>query len=250
MNVLKNLSLKINKNIKTIYFGIPDNNKELDEMYSLRYKVYKEKGYFNKNIITIYNNLDKDKYDLEKKCYYFIAKIDNRIIGCIRIIVDKFLPIEKECFDFIEPLEIAKIPRDKRIEIGRLVIIPYDRNHYLPRNIVLFFLISCVADFSELKNFQGGYAFITKQLYKKLKNIKFPFHIIEKYKKKYPVEGLLYPYFYEKDDIIPIFFLQYEVKDYVERIFKKKNLFIVKENNSFFLKSNVYIRFLKMLKII
>ncbi len=249
MKVINELYLRVKNKDKVIYFGIPTIKKELEEMFCLRYEVYKIRGYLNVDRLNS-NLLDRDEYDLNGKCYYFIAKIDNKIIGNVRLIKDNTLPTEK-CFKFKEPAEIKKIPRDKRGELSRLIVIPYSKKEYLPRHLILFFLINSVIEFSFKNEILGGYSFITKKLYNKLKKLRVPIHTINSYIKIYPKEGILYPYFHQKDNpIIPIYYLRDEVGVFIENIFNKKNIFGKLTKNKFVLKNTLYTRFLRSLKII
>jgi len=249
MKIINELNLKIGKDKKIIYFGIPDNAEELNKMFSLRYDVYKNNKYFNPSIK--YGPIDKDEYDLENKCFYFIAKIDGKIIGTIRAIKDNILPIESYCFKFEEPDAIKIIPRNERVELGRLVVVPPGEKQYLPRNIVLLFLIKSAVNFLQEKNINGGYAFVTKKLYNKLSKLKVPFCSIEKYTQIYPQSGLLYPYFNKKDNpIYPIFYLRKDLEKYFSKIFNKKKLVKEIDKNKFVLIDSLYNNFLRLLNII
>lgn len=243
MKTIYELSLKIKEEDKTIFFGIPDERDELDGMFLLRKEVYRKNGYINAES-------DKDEYDKNGKCVYFIAKIDDNIIGTVRLIIDSPLPTQKDCFDFQEPKEIKEIPRDKRGELSRLISVPY-KKIYLPRHLVLIFLISCVVKYSEENNILGGYSFITTKLYDKINRIKFPFHVIEEFEQKYPVDGLMYPYFSKKDNpILPIYYKLDEIEVFLENLFNDKKVFLRINYNKFELKNNLYNKFLKLLKII
>lgn len=249
MKILNELSLKIDKKKKTIYFGMPDSEKEIKEMFNLRYLVYKSKNYL-KNKLTV-NLSDKDIYDLEKKCFYFIATLDDKIIGTVRLIKTDPLPTESECFNFKEPLQMGKISRIQRAELSRLISIPYDVDKYLPRNIVLLFLMKSVFDFCLKNNISGGYSFITKKLYIKIKKLKVPFHLINNYVLIYSKDGLLSPYFSQKDNpIYPIYFLINEFDHYLKEVFENRKIFKKESNKKFFLKSNIYNSFLRFLGII
>lgn len=136
MRILKEIQLKLNNKDKIIFFGIPDNQQEMDEMHKLRYKVYSERNYIDKNCFK--DEKEKDEYD-ENKSYHFIAKIDDRIIGTARLITDHYLPTEKDCFKFNEPKKLKKVPRENRAEISRLIVDKYDndKNIYIFRVILL-----------------------------------------------------------------------------------------------------------------
>ncbi len=248
MNVISELSLPILGMSKTIYFGIPNTPVELEEMFKLRYNIYNTLHYFNQDVVR--PPLDKDQYDLNGKCQYFIAKIDEKIIGTMRLIQDEFLPTEKDCFAFEEPLSMKEIARQNRGELGRLIVVSHDKNTYLPRNIVMLFLMYSVMVFSENKHILGGYSFITQKLYGKLQKLKFPFHLIEHYKNIYPRDGLLGPYFYEHGEVLPIYFFVKEAKIYLETLLDNKNMFRKESGRKYILRPTIYNTFLKILKIL
>lgn len=245
MKKICEVSFTLDKKNKIIYFGIPDTKEELDEMFQLRYNVYKDRKYIKTNVLS-----DKDEYDVENKCIYFIAKIDNHIIGTVRLILDEFLPTEKDCFNFEEPLEIKKISRNQRGELSRLIVIPPQKN-YLPRHLVMLFLIKSIINYSGENNILGGYSFVTKNLYYKIKNLGIPFHIISSYDQIYPCDGLMHPYFSRKENpILPIYYLREEVSNYLENVFDKKKLVKKITEEKFILENNLYNKFLRFLKII
>lgn len=245
MNVLYELKIDSKKLVR---FGIPTTPQELDAMFRLRFDVYSQKKYFNEAVAVA--PLDKDEYDLENKCQYIIATMNEKIVGTVRIIKDNFLPIEKDCFSFQQPSEMERIPRSQRVELGRLVVVPYASNDYFPRNIIMLFLLQSALKISIENNILGGYAFVTKKLLDKLIKLKFPFFRIEGYKTIYSKNGLLTPYFYDHEPIIPIYFTIFSVQEYLNRIVNGGTLFVKESNTTFMLKSNPYIAFLRLLNII
>ncbi|MFA6255294.1 MAG: acyl-homoserine-lactone synthase [Patescibacteria group bacterium] len=225
MKVLNEISLRINKNEKTIYFGMPDHNEELVEMYKFRYRIYLERSY----IIRNQEEKEVDDYD-DGRSVYFIAKIDDRIIGTVRLIRDEYLPTEKDCFQFQEPLEISKIPRNKRAELGRLIVERYDEKSFLPRHLVLLGLTYTVMNYALENNIYGGYSFIKDSLRLKLEKLKFPFHFIKDFKQVY-CKSVLSNYFKDnKDPVWPIYYLSEEVVPYCNKIFNNQLFF--KRGNS------------------
>jgi N-acyl-L-homoserine lactone synthetase len=208
-------------------FGIPNNNLELDEMYKLRYEVYLNKGYIIKDKYK--NNKEIDEYDFENKSKYFIAKFNGEIIGSIRMIIDFPLPTEK-AFKFKEPKSIATINKNKRCEFGRFVIIKPKNNSYLPRGLVMLFMISKLNDFSIKNGYLGGYAFVKSSLLIKMRKFNFPIHAIDEYKQVYD-KGVLMKYFSQIDDpVIPVYFLSSEFKIYLDK--RINNFFIFKKINN------------------
>lgn len=249
MNISNKLQLRIGKEQKTVCFGVPNTEEELGAMFKLRHDVYKSKGYIDAK--QLHNGLEKDSYDTEGKCYYFIAKVDDKIIGTARLIKDDELPIKKECFEFETPALIKKFPKEQRIELGRLIVIPYDSMHYFPRNLVLMFLINSVIGFCENKNFAAGYAFVTKPLLKKFEKLRIPVRKISQYLQKYPKDGLLYMYFNKRGNpIVPIYFIRDEVKKYIEEVINKRKMFQKIDESNYILKPNLYNKFLRLMKIL
>jgi N-acyl-L-homoserine lactone synthetase len=250
MKVLKNLKLRVDGEEKTIVFGIPETNLELEQMYELRYKQYSQKGYID---ITKYEDTREiDAYDLLNKCKYFVAVYQDKMIGTARLIFDNPLPTQKT-YIFETPIEIQNIPIDRRCEIGRLVIIPPDRekNIFLPRNVVMLLMFDCILDYCIENKIDGGFAFIKKTLNNKLKKLKLPFHEIEQYKENYTDEDTLFLYFKQKNDpVVPIYFLSKEFKKRL-KFFLTYSFILRKEGDQVYkLNKNIYTLILKRFKII
>jgi N-acyl-L-homoserine lactone synthetase len=213
------IRLKLEGEEKTIYFGMPDNQQELDEMYRLRYRVYRTRNYIMPND----EEKDIDKYDIDGFCKYFIAQIDNRVLGSARLIIREYLPTEKDCFRFNEPELIKEIPRDKRGEIGRLIVEKYKENVFLPRHLVMTGIFSAIVSYCQEVDIMGGYSFIKDSLRKKLKKLNFPFNIIEPFEQIYNQE-LLKAYFNDPNDKVwPVFYIRDDVSNYLsQKIFNDK----------------------------
>jgi len=225
MKVYKKIYFKTKKgNEKVIYLGEPIQEGEMEEMFKLRYEVYVEHNYISKKLFP--DRQEKDSYDLEKKCIYFIAVIDDEVIGSIRVIRDDALPTEKECFKFRAPKEIKEILRDRRAELSRLIAKKHRTGgNFLPRHLVLLGLLSVALEFALKNNIEGGYAFIKNSLYKKLKKIRIPFHTIKSYQQIYD-QAVLRKYFHqEKNPVRPIYFLRSEIEQYLNWLFNNKLFF-------------------------
>jgi N-acyl-L-homoserine lactone synthetase len=209
-----------------LIFGQPNSKKELDQMFELRYQVYLKHDYIHKEMFP--KKREKDIYDEQGKCTYFIAKLGNgMVVGSLRLIRDYFLPTEKECFKFKEPEEITKIPRNQRVEISRLVARPCKINgdHHLPRHLVLLGLLRVALDFSLENDIKGGYSFIKQSLGKKLRKLGIPFHLIKNYQQIYN-KKILWKYFNQKEDpVFPVYFLRDEINDYFEKLFNSRLIF-------------------------
>jgi N-acyl-L-homoserine lactone synthetase len=241
MKIFKEIHFKTKENKKKkIYFGMPSNPEELKEMFRLRYDIFLQKGYISKESFP--DGLERDEYDIKGKCYYFIAKIDDQIIGTARLIRSEVLPAEKECFRFIEPKEMKEIPPEKRVEVSRVISKGYKINdEFLPRHLILLGLLDSIFYFAQKKDFRGGYSFVRKSLKEKLKKLKIPFHQINhftiaeshKYLEKY--RG----YFEDpKDPPVPIYYIRDEMKIFFEKVFNNSHIFKKIDERKFELKRN------------
>lgn len=249
MITFKEIQLNIKGEQKIIQLGFPTTPEEFNKMYELRYLVYKEKDYIDENYFP--EHKDIDDYDREKMCDYLIAKIDDELIGTIRLIKGSILPIKNDCFSFNDPDILKQIPDENKMEAGRLVIKKYDiRGQHLPRNLVLLGLMLLVVEYGLKNNIQMCYAFIKKSLKTKLDKLSAPIHYIEPYKIIYNKEPLK-KYFNQVDNpVYPVYFLDSEMKKFIQKIFYKTSIFKKINENKYELKNNLYTKFLQKLKII
>ena len=133
MQVKKTISVSVEKQTYVVSFGTPQTEEELNKMYRLRYYVYSKRGYINKEEYP--EKVEKDEYD-NGNAIYVVAQINDRILGTVRLIVDKFLPTEKDCFDFMEPEKLKPIKRTERAELGRLIVERLADDKFFPRHVV------------------------------------------------------------------------------------------------------------------
>lgn len=240
---------KVNGVRKTISFGSPDTLEEKDEMYKLRYAVYLKRGYINAN--NFEEKKDIDLFDKKGDCDYFIAKMDNVIIGSARVIKGSPLPIE-EYFNFNTPDKIKNITPDNKLELSRLVISHNLGEDRPQRHIILLFLIYLISLYAEKNKYEVSYAFIKGSLFKKLTKLRFPMNRINFKEFNYPTTGVLYKYFNQKEDpVVPFFFTLTEVRDYTDKHLLHSKMFNVSNLDipTFTLSNGLYLRFLKLLNI-
>lgn len=213
MKKLKIINLILsNGKEKIVYFGQPDQTSELEETYKFRNDQYIKRGYIEKGFYP--DGRDYDELDRKNKCEYFIAKVDDRLIGTLRLIMDDYLPTETECFDFAEPKAIKRIPRNKRAEIGRLIVSRYCDDIFFPRHIIMLGLLMDAFNYCQEQHIQGGYSFIKDKLRKKFKKILFPIHVIKEFEQIYNLPTL-HNYFSDPQDTVwPIYYLSREVQLY------------------------------------
>ncbi len=217
MIVLKTLDLPLsNGGKKIVEIGIPDSLKENEEMFRFRYSNYLRHGYIDSK--TFKDHLDRDEYDLENKCVYFIAKVEKKIIGTVRLIIADPLPTEKDCFSFSEPRIMTAVDRSKRAELSRLIVEEYLPDKHFPRHFIMLALLLCVTDYSKRSGLVAGYGFIKDKLKNKLEKIKIPIHFIKEFKQIYS-SNILRGYFNDKlNPVWPIFYFADEVDEYLEII--------------------------------
>jgi len=232
-----------------INFGMPDSDQERNEMFKFRYQIYSQHKYINENKYD--SDLEKDEYDNDGNCTYFTIRHKEELIGTIRLIKRDILPTEKD-FLFKEPREIAKIDRINRAELGRLIIIPPNREKrvFLPHNLAMLIMINILSEYGIKNGIMGGYSFVKNKLEKKMRRRKFPFHSIKNFKLTVSKSDVLYPYFFNKTDpVIPIYYLTKEFSDFTKNILSNRKMFEVKDD-VIILKNNYYNKFLIFFNII
>jgi len=219
MRVLRKLKLNLNKDQKTIFFGIPTDKNEEGGMFDVRKDVYEKRRYI------LPGASDRDKYDINNVSTYFIAKVDSEIVGAVRLIKSDPLPTEIH-YAFTETEDLKNIPREKRAELGRLVVRSPKGGGFFPRGIVLLFLLDVVVSYAEEQGLLGGMSFIKFSLLKKLKDRKMPLKLIEDYKFNVKSHDVLYPYFtQEHDPVIPVYFITKNFRSYIDKIFSNRFVF-------------------------
>ncbi len=250
MKIYERLKFNHEGKTKEIFFGVPETAEELEKMYSLRFAVYDKKDYFKEDLDI---KTDQDLLDQEGKCLYIVALVDDgRILGAVRLIRDDVLPTEK-FFKFKEPVEISRIPRSARGEIGRLVVQQYSGDSFFPRNLILLFMLKSLLRLGSEVGIEGGYSFVKKTLWNKLAKLGVPIHLIPDYVQTYPEDGSLYNYFnQEKDPVSPTFFLLSEAEKYFEYLLGANSKLVHKEKDTdvYILNDSLYTKFLKQMKVL
>jgi len=164
MEVLNQIIIKKGKNFEPVHFGVANTNEEKVDMFKLRYEIYvKKKSYIPQELIK--NNLEIDSYDESNSCEYFIAKINDQIIGTLRLIKMWPLPIIKNYFKFEESEQIKKLKPEQKIEIGRLISIGKSGDKYFPRHLIPLGLFYSVVKYSKMHDIEAGYGAIKKYVY-------------------------------------------------------------------------------------
>lgn len=250
MKIYKELIFNEKKSQRSIFFGEVDTDEEKEGVFKLRFDVYTERNYIDpKN----YNdNLDIDDYDRDSKCRYFITQTDGETIGAIRLIQCNPLPTEK-FFSFDPPREIVQIATKDLCEFSRFVIIPPRRmnGRYLPRGLVMLFMFDMLVSYCNNNRIEGGYAFVKNSLLTKLKKFKVPVKLIQNFSLRYPSEGPLKKYFDDVGDaVFPIYFITESVGRYLHSLLFNSKLFQTIDDKRVLLRENIYVRFLRGLKII
>lgn len=224
-----------NRQEKEIFFGHPDNDVEREEMYRLRNTEYVKRGYIEKDFYS--DSLDYDEHDKAGNCVYFIAKVDDRIIGTLRFIFAEYLPTESECFKFDEPEAMKAIPRDKRVELGRLIVTKYSKDVFFPRHVIMFGLLLEAFDYCNKNDILGGYSFIKDKLKGKLRKLKIPIHVIESFEQVYKQKTLQNYFNDKKDKVWPVYYIFQDLRFY---FWITKFLFLKKVGNQRYISRKIW----------
>lgn len=248
MKVTYRLKVKINSEYKVIEFGEPSTGEEKHEMFELRHEIYSQRNYFNKSYSA--KELDIDAYDRLDSTKYFIAKLEGKIIGSVRRISGAKLPTELY-FEFEEPREMKSVGPNERAEVSRLVVKRPSEKYYLPRNVVMLFMVKALVEQASKDRIKGGYMFLKLGVRQKLRRLKVPIHLIRGYSQTYPKTGIMAPYFFNPNDkVIPAYFKIQEISEFLKNTTDNRWIFKNEGNGNYLLKSNVYNIFLRALKII
>lgn len=196
--------------------------------------------------------MEKDSFDELGKCAYFVAKLGDRIIGTVRLIFGDPLPTE-DYFTFQEPEVMHKISRNQRAELGRLIIIPPNREKkvFFPRGLIMLMILRTLVDYAETHEIFGGYAFVKHRLLGKLTKLKVPVIRINNYEQHYPVSGTIYNYFNQPDDpVLPICFVTSDIRQYFDKVMSNHWVFETLDKGELKLRQNLYVKFLQTMGII
>jgi hypothetical protein len=188
-----------------------------------------------------------DQYDQENKCKYFIAVLDGKMVGTARLVVDKHLPVEKDYFEFSEPLEMKKIPRNKRVEVSRLISRPH--KFVFPRHFIILGLFDVIIQFSFEHDIRAGYAVIERPFQQKLEKLKFPFRSINNFQIKHSPLTKKFPgYFTNKNNLSLIYFFRDEVHQYIKKIINNRIFFQKLDQKTLIFKTGACYKFLKLIR--
>lgn len=250
MTIVRKLDVGGRHSPKLIFFGEAVGPSELTEVFKLRYAVYAARGYIDPARYP--DGVEQDEYDKGGRCRYFVARYEESLIGCIRLIKDDPLPTEKY-FTFTEPEFMQSIPRDRRCELGRFIIIPPDRaaRQFLPRGLVMLFLFDVVNDYAHRAGILGGYSFIKRTLERKMKRLQVPVRRIEPFSTHYPDAGVLRTYFSQPaDPVVPVCFQTEDFGAYIAARLRDGRMFERRGDTGYVLRATLYTDFLKALKVI
>lgn len=214
------LFVDINGKTKTgrITVKIPDSSFELSEMFRIRYEAYLRKKYIQPRE----DKLDTDYHD-PLECVYFVAILEQKIIGSSRILFGRKLPIEKDYFEFSEPDALARIPQEAKTEIGRIVSFRPNYAIDLPPHLVLLILFYSMSVYGKGAGFIAGYGAIKETVKNKLEKFSFPIHPIENTKTIFDVSKTTDPlvsFFNNPNDpVCAVYYIRDELLSYFDELF-------------------------------
>lgn len=214
-------------NGQKVEFGIPNTDIEIKKMFDLRFKVYvKEKKYVTDSDDPM---ADADKHDKNGKSIYFIASINNEVVGTARIIRENITPMEADYFNFEKPKVLNELPREKIVEIGRIISRPYQITGIkVPRSLVMLGIVSTMTEFGEKQGVVGGYGAMKMSAFRKFVKLNVPVHKIKNARLKFDkikTDDPLSNFFNNDDPVVPLYFLMKEISTYTDTIFNHSRLF-------------------------
>jgi N-acyl-L-homoserine lactone synthetase len=164
--------------IKLFIFKQVETEKELKQVYKLRYKIYcVERKYLDPAYYP--DQIEKDVYD--KYSVHFLAfdKDGEKIVGTSRLILNSPLgfPIEKE-WDMSDIQEATKNIRDQIAEISRFIVAPENRGDHL----ITLRLGGEMYRYCKKKKIEIVYAIMEAPILEMLIKFGFPFRIIDERK--------------------------------------------------------------------
>lgn len=123
-------------------------DKYINDIYKLRYKVFKEK--LNWDVSTIDNDKEIDCFDLIEDLHYIIVVENEQLLGCIRLLptMNDYM-IEK-----VFPQLLDNIPKDKDLwEGSRFAVLPeYKKQIKEQPNQVGLLLLKGMYEFGRMHN--------------------------------------------------------------------------------------------------
>jgi N-acyl-L-homoserine lactone synthetase len=195
---------------RIIHFGIPLSNQEYKDMFQLRYRVYYEEMRYGETGLNI---TDKDQFDMDGEVLYLIAKIEEIVVGCLRIVTNSQLPIER-FYRFKKAF-----PTSNKGDWGRLISRPHWFGYTdLSRGLISTGLLLTSILLSDQKNIKYGYGVMKQRAFKKIKSRGFPVQVM------HPTETIgiagidqdpLQNFFSIDDTVVPLSFNLLESKKFM-----------------------------------
>lgn len=237
------LQLKRDGNWDTIEFRRLD-PEVLQEAFRLRFLVYSQRGYLDRDW-EAENLKDMDEFDESGDTVHFGALLNGELIAYIRGIPGPNFPMS--VFFNLENSEIYQKFGSDSFELGRFVVKKPNKGSFLPRNILFLFLLRQILRYCHDNGYKYSFAFITDRLKEKMTTLKMPFHEIDSWHLRYPRDGKMAPYFYDRK-ITPVYFLESKFSRYLDRVFKKFRIIKKIDSQTFRLRTGFYTFVLKLLK--
>lgn len=240
----KLLEIQMGESNETLVWGHPTDEHELNEMFRLRYRLYRKKNLIDENSSL----MDKDYLDENNRCHYFITKYRDRIIGSTRVIHGSPLPTEEIYFDLDLPEVLAMAPKESKIEIGRVTSDLSEISKIVPRHMVYLGTIFCILSYSVKNGITYALGTIKPHVKKKLMQIGHPATYLEYRKLKYNPEASHDPLinFFNKDltgGVFPLYVDADETGKYLKSIFHDAFCFEKIDEQTFILRSKLRFNF-------
>src|SRR3989344_1410379 len=224
-------SIKFSNNNVThlINFGFAETEIELESIYKLRYKIYvNKKNYIPKGYYK--DDKDVDFYDKKNSSVNIIAEHNGEIVGSLRIIKSRPLPIRDHYFNFKTPKSFDGIDESRIVEIGRLISIGKINNScYIPRHLTMLGMFYVISYYFKENNIIGLYGALKLYIFKKIKKINLPVKLIKNYQSIFEIkisEDPLKNFFNNPNDpVVPVYLNAEDGYRYLDSLFNSSLVF-------------------------
>jgi N-acyl-L-homoserine lactone synthetase len=241
MQILRELKLGTSQEGKTVFFGIPDTEEELGEMFRLRYEVHAAMGELDS--LKCPGRIYRDECDSSGTSLYCIAKLNNEIIGAVRLTIKGELLTEK-FFQFNKPKELSDFSDNEIGEVYWLSVRSLTKSgDFISWYMTALFLCYCLTDIAAANGIKAAYSFYRKSWYFKLARIKVPVHEFAPSGKNFPAQGPPAVYFKKKyDPVVPLHVFTGETQTHLEKLLANRFLFRRDSPYHWVLLSNIPLR--------
>ena len=208
---------------QTLHFGTPDTPEELRTMYQLRYQVYvAQKRYLPASYCP--DGLEMDASDHANGCSYFIATCGTQLVGTVRLIHQRPLPIETH-WRYEQPSDVRDLRPDETAEVSRLMV-DHAGGGRIPPRLVPLGLIHCATRFNLARGIRVSYAIQQVRLVRHMEGWGLPVRRLEPACYTGGEDEPFKPYFTNAaEPVCPTYFRSAEVGRFFDQLLEQGRVF-------------------------